>query len=156
MTSFNVVDGVPATGNKWLLTDVLRKMWGFKGMVVTDYTAIPEMTAHGLGDLQQVSAMALNAGTDMDMVADGFLGTIEKSINEGKVTMETVNTACRRIPEAKYKLGLFDDPYKYCNVKRAKKEIYTPQNRAFSREIAAKTFVLLQERRQSVAFAAQG
>lgn len=144
MTSFNVVDGVPATGNKWLLTDVLRKMWGFKGMVVTDYTAILEMTAHGLGDLQQVSAMALNAGTDMDMVADGFLGTIEKSINEGKVTMETVNTACRRILEAKYKLGLFDDPYKYCNVKRAKKEIYTPQNRAFSREIAAKTFVLLK------------
>ena len=144
MTSFNVVDGVPATGNKWLLTDVLRKMWGFKGMVVTDYTAILEMTAHGLGDLQQASAMALNAGTDMDMVADGFLGTIEKSINEGKVTMETVNTACRRILEAKYKLGLFDDPYKYCNVKRAKKEIYTPQNRAFSREIAAKTFVLLK------------
>ena len=93
MTSFNVVEGIPASGNKWLLTDVLRNMWGFKGMVVTDYTAIEEMIAHGMGNLQQVSAMALNAGTDMDMVSDGFVGTIEKSIKEGKVSEVTGNTA---------------------------------------------------------------
>ncbi len=144
MTSFNVVDGIPASGNKWLLTDVLRKMWGFKGMVVTDYTAIAEMTAHGMGDLQQVSALALNAGTDMDMVSDGFIGTIEQSIKEGKVSEETVNMACRRILEAKYKLGLFADPYKYCNEKRAKKEIFTPEHKAIARKIAAETFVLLK------------
>lgn len=144
MTSFNVVEGIPASGNKWLLTDVLRNMWGFKGMVVTDYTAIEEMIAHGMGNLQQVSAMALNAGTDMDMVSDGFVGTIEKSIKEGKVSEVTVNTACRRILEAKYKLGLFDDPYRYCSEKRANKEIFTPEHKAIARKIAAETFVLLK------------
>lgn len=144
MTSFNVVDGIPASGNKWLMTDVLRKMWGFNGFVVTDYTAISEMIAHGMGNLQQVSALAVNAGTDMDMVAEGFLGTLEQSITEGVVSEEVVNTACRRILEAKYKLGLFDDPYKYLDTKRAKKEIYTAQNRAEARNLAAKSFVLLK------------
>jgi beta-glucosidase len=116
MTSFNDINGTPATANKWLVTDVLRSQWGFKGMVVTDYTGINEMTAHGLGDLQQVSALALNAGVDMDMVGEGFLTTLKKSLDEGKVTIEDINRACRNILEAKYKLGLFDDPYKYCNV----------------------------------------
>lgn len=144
MTSFNVVDGVPATGNKWLMTDVLRNMWGFKGFVVTDYTAIAEMTAHGLGDLKTVSALALNAGVDMDMVADGFLGTLEQSVKEGKVSEEAINAACRRILEAKYKLGLFDDPYRYCDPKRVKKEVYTAANLSEARRIAAETFVLLK------------
>lgn len=144
MTSFNVVEGVPATGNRWLLTDVLRNMWGFKGMVVTDYTAISEMTAHGMGDLKQVSALALNAGTDMDMVADGFLGTLEKSLKDGSVSMESIDAACRRILEAKWKLGLFADPYRYCTPKRARTEIFTPANRAEARRIAAETFVLLK------------
>ena len=144
MTSFNVVDGIPASGNKWLMTDILRKKWGFKGFVVTDYTAIMEMMNHGLGNLQQVSALALNAGTDMDMVSDGYIGTLEKSLKEGKVSEEAINTACRRILEAKYKLGLFDDPYRYLNPKRAKKEIYTPEHRKASRDLAAETFVLLK------------
>lgn len=144
MTSFNTVDYIPATGNKWLMTTVLRDMWGFKGFVVTDYTAISEMIAHGMGDLQTVSALALNAGTDMDMVADGFLGTIEKSLNEGKVSMATIDAACRRILEAKYKLGLFDDPYRYFNSKRAKTEIYTDEHRAAARKLATETFVLLE------------
>ncbi len=144
MTSFNVVDGIPATGNKWLLTDVLRNMWGFKGFVVTDFTAISEMIAHGMGNLQQVSALALNAGTDMDMVSDGFIGTLEKSLNEGKVSIQAIDQACRRILEAKYKLGLFNNPYKYCDAKRAAKEIYTPEHRAEARRIAAETFVLLK------------
>ena len=144
MSSFNVVDGVPATANKWLLDDVLRKMWGFKGFVVTDYTAIMELEAHGMGDLQKSSALALNAGTDMDMVSDGFIGTLQKSLQEGKVSMETINQACRRILEAKYKLGLFDNPYKYCDSRRAAKEIFTPANRAEARRIAAETFVLLK------------
>lgn len=144
MTSFNVVDGIPATGNRWLLTDVLRRMWGFKGFVVTDYTAIAEMTAHGMGDLRQVSALALNAGTDMDMVADGFVGTLAQSLREGKVSMESIDSACRRILEAKYKLGLFSDPYRYLDPKRAKTEIYTDAHRAEARRTAAETFVLLK------------
>lgn len=144
MTSFNVVDGIPATGNKWLMTDVLRDRWGFDGFVVTDYTAISEMIAHGMGDLQQVSAMSLSAGTDMDMVADGFLTTLEKSLKEGKVTMAEIDKACRRILEAKYKLGLFDDPYKYCDASQVKKDIFTAENRAVARKIATETFVLLK------------
>ncbi|MDY7252685.1 beta-glucosidase BglX [Bacteroides sp. A1-P5] len=144
MTSFNVVDGIPATGNKWLMTDVLRDRWGFDGFVVTDYTAISEMIAHGMGDLQQVSAMSLSAGTDMDMVADGFLTTLEKSLKEGKVTMAEIDKACRRILEAKYKLGLFDDPYKYCDASRVKRDIFTAENRAVARKIATETFVLLK------------
>lgn len=148
MTSFNVVDGIPATGNKWLMTDVLRGRWGFDGFVVTDYTAISEMIAHGMGDLQQVSAMSLNAGTDMDMVADGFLTTLEKSLKEDKVAMTEIDKACRRILEAKYKLGLFDDPYKYCDSSRLKKDIFTKENRAVARKIAAETFVLLKNEKE--------
>lgn len=144
MTSFNVVDGIPASGNRWLLDDVLRKKWGWNGFVVTDYTAIAEMINHGMGDLQQVSAMALNAGTDMDMVSDGYVGTLEKSISDGKVSIDAVNRACRRILEAKYKLGLFEDPYRYLDSKRAKKEIYTPEHRQEARNIAAESFVLLK------------
>lgn len=156
MTSFNVVDGIPATGNRWLLTDVLRKQWGWDGFVVTDYTAISEMIAHGMGNLQQVSALALNAGTDMDMVADGFIGTLEKSLNEGKVTMESIDRACRRILEAKYKLGLFTDPYRYIDKKRPAKEIYTPAHRAEARRIAAETFVLLKNEGQLLPLKKQG
>ena len=146
MTSFNVIDYIPATGNRWLMTEVLRDRWGFEGFVVTDYTAISEMMNHGMGDLQTVSALALNAGTDMDMVADGFLNTLEQSLNEGKVTMSDIDKACRRILEAKYKLGLFDDPYRYLDAKRAKKEIYTAEHRAAARQLATETFVLLQNK----------
>ena len=144
MASFNTVDGIPATGNKWLMTEVLRNQWKFDGFVVTDFTGIYEMIAHGMGDLQQVSALALKAGVDMDMVSDGFMGTLEKSVKEGKVSEEEINTACRRMLEAKYRLGLFDDPYKFCDTKRAKKEIFTPEHRAVAREIAGKSFVLLK------------
>ena len=146
MTSFNVIDYIPATGNRWLLTEVLRDRWGFDGFVVTDYTAISEMINHGMGDLQTVSALALNAGTDMDMVADGFRGTLEQSLKEGKVNMEDIDKACRRILEAKYKLGLFEDPYRYLDAKRAKKEIYTDEHRAAARQLATETFVLLQNK----------
>ena len=144
MTSFNEIDGVPATANHWLLTDVLRNQWGFDGFLVTDYTAISEMIDHGIGDLQEVSARALTAGTDMDMVADGFIGTLEKSLKEGKVTEADIDKACRRILEAKYKLGLFANPYKYCDVKRAEKEVFTPEHRSIARQIATETFVLLK------------
>jgi len=144
MSSFNEVDGVPATGNKFLMTDVLRKQWRFKGFVVTDYTAINEMIDHGMGDLQTVSALALNAGIQMDMVGEGFLTTLKKSLAEGKVTQKQIDDGCRLILEAKYKLGLFADPYRYCDDKRASSEVYTNANRKAAREIAADCFVLLK------------
>ena len=144
MSSFNEIDGIPATGNKWLLTDLLRKQWGFKGLVVSDYTSVNEMINHGLGDLQTVSALALNAGLDMDMVGEGFLTTLKKSLKEGKVKAQQIDDACKRILEAKYKLGLFDDPFRYCNEDRAAKEILSDDNRKAAREIASHSFVLLK------------
>ena len=144
MASFNDIDGVPATANKWLLDDLLRQDWGFKGFVVTDYTGIYEMLAHGIGDLKEVTARALNAGIDMDMVSEGFLTTTIKAIEEGRTKKSEVDQACRRILEAKYKLGLFADPYKYCNIERAKAEVYNPEHRAEARKIAAESFVLLK------------
>jgi len=144
MASFNEVDGVPATANRWLMTDVLRKQWGFNGFVVTDFTGISEMVEHGIGDLQTVSTRALNAGVDMDMVSEGFVGTLKKSFTEGKITMKTLDAACRRILEAKYKLGLFDDPYKYCDLSRPARDIFTREHRDAARRIAAESFVLLK------------
>lgn len=144
MASFNDVNGTPATANRWLMTDVLRKRWGFEGFVVTDYTGINELVPHGLGDLQTVSALALKAGIDMDMVGEGFLTTLKKSLQEGKITQADIDQACRRILEAKYKLGLFSDPYKYCDEHRAATEIFTEGNRATARQIAADCFVLLK------------
>lgn len=148
MTSFNVVDGIPASGNRWLLTDLLRDQWKFDGFVVTDYTAVNEMMAHGLGDLQTVSALALKAGSDMDMVGEGFLTTLKKSLAEGKVTEEEINLACRRVLEAKYKLGLFDDPYRYINTARMEKEILSQANQNAARSIAANSVVLLKNEKQ--------
>ena len=144
MASFNEVDGIPATANRWLLTDVLRNQWGFQGFTVTDFTGINEMVNHGIGDLQHVSALALKAGIDMDMVGEGFLTTLKKSLNEGKITQAEIDQAVRLILEAKYRLGLFDDPYKYCDVKRAKTEIHTQQNRSIARSISSQSMVLLK------------
>jgi len=144
MASFNEVDGVPATANKWLMTDVLRKQWKFNGFVVTDYTGINEMIDHGIGDLQTVAARALDAGIDMDMVGEGFLTTLQKSLKEKKITVAQIDAACRKILEAKYKLGLFQDPFKYCDENRAKTEIFTADHRKEARNIAAQSFVLLR------------
>lgn len=144
MSSFNIVDGIPATANKWLLTDVLRDEWGFQGLLVTDYNSIAEMAIHGVAPLKEASVRALQAGTDMDMVSCGFLNTLEESLKEGKVTEAQIDAACRRVLETKYKLGLFADPYKYCDTLRAEKELYTPEHRAVAREVAAETFVLLK------------
>lgn len=145
MSSFNLVDGVPATANKWLLTDVLRKEWKFDGFVVTDYESVLEMLKHGVSaNIKEASAQALSAGTDMEMVSAGFLKTLEQSVAEGKVKVEDIDAACRRILEAKYKLGLFANPYKYCDKKRRARDIFTKENREAARNIAAETFVLLK------------
>jgi len=144
MVSFNEIDGVPASGNKWLVDDVLRKQWKFNGFVVSDYTGIPEMVNHGVGDFPAVNALSLNAGVDMDMVGEGFLNTLEKSMKEGKVSLAQINKACERILLAKYDLGLFDDPYRYCNEQRSATEVFTTANRAEARKIASQSFVLLK------------
>ncbi|RYG11915.1 MAG: beta-glucosidase BglX, partial [Chitinophagaceae bacterium] len=156
MVSFNDINGVPATANKWLLTDVLRKQWGFKGFVASDYTGVSELVNHGLGDLKTVSALSLKAGTDMDMVSEGYLTTLKQSVKEGKVAIAQIDNACRLILEAKYKLGLFDDPFRYCSEERAKNEILTPENLKFARETAAKTFVLLKNDNQTLPLKRKG
>jgi beta-glucosidase len=148
MSSFNEIDGVPASANQWLLTDLLRKQWGFKGFVVSDYTSVNEMTDHGIGDLQTVSARALKAGLDMDMVGEGMLTTLQKSLKEGKVSIVDIDLACLRILEAKYKLGLFDDPYRYIDETRPAKDILTAENRTIARNMAAHSIVLLKNNNQ--------
>lgn len=144
MTSFNDINGVPASANRWLLTDLLRRKWGFDGMVVSDYTSINEMTAHGLGDLQQVSALAINAGLDMDMVGEGFLTTLEKSVEQGIVSESQITAACRRILIAKDRLGLFEDPFRYGDLARRENEILSPANRSAARKAATAAAVLLK------------
>ena len=148
MSSFNEIDGVPATGNKWLLTDLLRKEWGFNGFVVSDYTSLNEMIAHGMGNLQTVSSLALKAGLDMDMVGEGFLTTLKKSLEEKKITLQDIDLACRRVLEAKYTLGLFDDPYKFLDAARAAKEILSEDKKQLAKELAEHSFVLLKNEHQ--------
>jgi beta-glucosidase len=156
MSSFNEVDGIPATANKWLLTDLLRKQWGFRGLVVSDYTSINEMIDHGLGDLKTVSAKALNAGLDLDMVGEGFLTTLSQSLKEGTVTLKQIDDACRRILEVKYKLGLFEDPFRYCDPSRAATEIRSPDKLKLARELAAHSTVLLKNEQQLLPLKRQG
>ena len=119
MASFNEFEGIPATANDYLMNELLRKTWGFDGFIVTDYTGIMEMTFHGIGDEPTVAARALKAGIDMDMVSEYFFKYCKENLEKGMISEKDIDTACRRILEAKYKLGLFDDPYKYCDEKRA-------------------------------------
>lgn len=143
MSSFNEFEGVPASANHYLLTELLRDTWGFDGFVVSDATAVTEMQAHGIGDLQEVSARALQAGLDMDMNSEGFIGTLKKSLDEGRIKEADIDLACRRILEAKYRLGLFEDPYKYLGGE-GENEVYTAENKAFARQIAGESQVLLK------------
>jgi beta-glucosidase len=144
MTSFNEVNGVPATANKWLVTDILRKQWGFNGLIATDYTAVSEMIAHGMGDEAKVTELAINAGIDMDMVSELFIKYGVELVNSGKVSELQVNAACRRVLEAKYKLGLFHDPYRYISEERSKQELMSPDKLQLAKEAAIKSMVLLK------------
>lgn len=155
MTSFNEIAGVPSTSNKWLLTDLLRDKWKFNGFVVTDYGSINELIPHGVAaDQAQAAELSINAGVDMDMQGSAFLNVIDSLVKLKRVSEETVNTAVRRILIAKYKLGLFDDPYKYCDKTREAKEIMTPEFREFAREVAAKSCVLLKNENKTLPVAA--
>jgi beta-glucosidase len=144
MASFNEFEGIPATANKYLLDEILRKDWEFEGFIVSDYTGISEMVNHGIGDIQTVAARALDAGIDMDMVSEAFTQTLKKSIDEGIISTEQVDLACRRILEAKYKLGLFTDPYRFCNETKAGSVLFSEENRTFSEELAGESMVLLK------------
>ena len=144
MSSFNEFEGIPASMNEWLMDDVLRKAWGFKGFIVSDATAIAEEVNHGIGDLQEVSARSLQAGLDMDMNSDGYIGTLKKSLEEGRISEADIDRACRRILEAKYRLGLFEDPFRYFSDERYAAEVYSEENRAAAREIARECQVLLK------------
>ena len=150
MSSFNDINGVPATANKWLMTDLLRKQWGFQGFVVTDYTAINELMAHGLGTETQVSALALNAGIDQDMVGEVFLKHAAENVKSNAVAAAQIDAACRRILEAKYKLGLFQDPYRNISPERAQSTLMKPAFIAAARDIARKSLVLLKNERNAL------
>lgn len=154
MSSFNEIDGVPASGNKWLMTDVLRKQWGFKGFICTDYTAINEMIAHGMGDESKVAELALNAGIDMDMVGELFINHAMQLIKSGKVSESQIEAACRRVLEAKYTLGLFEDPYRFLDEEKSKGEIMSADKLALSKEAAEKSMVLLKNANQTLPLSA--
>lgn len=144
MSSFNEFEGIPASMNSYLMQELLRDDWGFKGFIVSDATAIAEEVNHGIGDMQEVSARSLQAGLDMDMNSDAYIGTLKQSLEEGRIAEADIDRACRRILEAKYKLGLFEDPFRYLDAERYANAVYTEENRKASREAARECQVLLK------------
>jgi beta-glucosidase len=147
MTAFNDLNGVPCTGNKYLFKKILRNQWGFGGMVVTDYTAIQEMVAHGFArDLKHATELAINAGIDMDMISEGFVTHLKELVEEGKVSEKQIDVAVSRILEMKFLLGLFDDPFKYCDAERQKKVVMNPEHLKAAREVAQRSIVLLENK----------
>lgn len=157
MSSFNEINGVPATANKWLLTDLLRKHWSFEGLTVSDANSVAELIAHGMAkDRYEAADLALNAGLDMDMSSQSYLRNLEPLLKDKAVTIAKVDTACRRVLEAKYKLGLFKDPFHYINKKRAEETLMKKEYLNASREIARKTFVLLKNKNHALPLKASG
>lgn len=151
MSAFNDVNGIPATGSKYLLTDVLKQQWGFKGFVVSDYTAVNELIPHGFAkDNSHAAELAFNAGLDMDMVGQLYLQNIKQLIGEGKVSIAQVDDSVRRILEMKYRLGLFEDPYRYSNEQRQAAEIYKPEYLEAARDVARKSIVLLKNTKDTL------
>ena len=148
MSSFNAINGVPATGSYWLMTDLLRKQWGFKGLVATDYTAINEMVNHGVGDEEEVTRLAITAPVQMDMVGELFLKKLPDLVKSGKVNEKLIDDACRLVLESKYKLGLFKDPYRGISEKKAKAEIMSTDKLQLAKESAIKSMVLLKNEKQ--------
>ena len=149
MTSFNDYDGVPASGNKYLIDGILRKEWDFQGFVVTDYTSTNEMVNHGVVvDEKEAGELSLNAGVDMDMQGGIYQRFLKQSLKEGKVSTKQINEAVRRVLRLKFELGLFEDPYKFCNADREKKAMLAPEHRAAARDLARKSIVLLKNEQQ--------
>lgn len=145
MNSFNVLNGVPATGNKLLQRDILKGKWNFKGFVISDWGSAKEMINHGFAaDLKQAAELAVNAGSDMDMESYAYIGYLKTLVSEGKVSMAVIDDAVSRILTVKYQLGLFDDPYRYCDTKREKELIYHKDHQAGVLDMAKKSIVLLK------------
>ncbi|MEI3554464.1 MAG: glycoside hydrolase family 3 N-terminal domain-containing protein [Alistipes senegalensis] len=145
MTSFNDYDAVPATGSRYLMTDLLRRELGFNGFVVTDYTAINEMVNHGVAeDLKDAARLAVKAGVNMDMVGNGYLKHMKELVAEGRISVREIDELCAQVLAMKFRLGLFDDPYRYCG--RSESAWHTPEALAASRSLAANSMVLLQNR----------
>jgi beta-glucosidase len=144
MTSFNEVDGIPASANHWLMTELLRNEWGFKGMVASDYTAINEMVNHGVGDEREVARLGIEAAVEMDMVGELYLKHLPQLVKDGVVADSTLNKACRLVLAAKYDLGLFSNPYKFVNEERAKTEMMSKDHLTLSKQAAMESMVLLK------------
>ena len=144
MAAFNTVHGVPATGNKWLLNDLLRDQWGFQGFVVSDYCGLEQLCDHGVCTTKEEAAIqCLEAGLDMDMVSAGLVALAD-AVRAGRCSQKAVDAACRRMLEAKYQLGLFDDPYRYCDTTRRAQVMRCDEFRAEARRIAGESMVLLK------------
>ena len=151
MTAFNDLNGVPATGSQRLLTDILREQWGFEGFVVTDYTAINELVPHGYArDDKHAAEIAFNAGADMDMVGQLYINYLEALVAEGKVPEAKIDQSVRKILEMKWRLGLFEDPYRYNDEARAQREILSVENLKAARDVARKSLVLLKNDNQTL------
>jgi beta-glucosidase len=145
MNSFNILNGVPATGNSFLQRDILKGKWGFTGFVVTDWASIREMITWGFArDGAEASLKAVTAGADMDMESYLYVNQLAKLVNDGKVNIKLIDDAVRRILRVKYELGLFDDPYRYCDEKREKAVINSKANHDAVLDIAMKSIVLLK------------
>jgi len=149
MSSFNTVGGEPASGSKWLMTDVLRKEWNYKGFVVSDWASVKELLYHkSVTDDKEAAFMGLNAGIDMDMMGNLYNDHAKTLVDEGKIDIKQIDEMVRYILTIKFKLGLFDNPYQYCDVKRQKELTYTPEHLAASRDVAKRSIVLLKNKNQ--------
>ena len=145
MTAFNELNGIPATGSAYLMRDILRNEWGFRGFIVTDYTSINEMVHHGYArDEAHAGELALNVGVDMDLQGAVFMNHLHASVDAGRVRESQVDTAARRILEMKYRLGLFEDPYRYSDPSRQQATIYKAEHLAAARDMARRSMVLLK------------
>ena len=149
MNSFNVINGIPSTGNSLLQRDILKGKWNFTGFIVSDWGSGSEMIDHGFAkDLKQVAEISANAGSDMDMESYAYIGYLKELVESGKVSMKVIDDAVRRILRVKFELGLFDDPYKYCNEKREKEVVGSAENIAVALDIAKKSIVLLKNNKK--------
>jgi beta-glucosidase len=151
MNSFNDLNGIPATGNRYLQRDILKGKWKFRGIIVSDWGSVGEMINHGFAkDNKDAAQIAINAGSDMDMESRAYIKHLPQLVREGKVKIETVDDAVRRILHKKFELGLFDDPFKFSNEQRQQQQWNNPQHTAAAREMAKKSIVLLQNQHQTL------
>lgn len=157
MAAFNEIDGIPATGNGWLLNDLLRKQWGFKGFVVTDYNSVNEMINHGVvADEQEAGRLAIKSGVDMDMQSINYAKHLAVDVKNGRVPRATLDASVRRVLEAKWKLGLFEDPYRYIDDERAQKTMMKPEFLEHARDVARRSFVLLKNEKEVLPLKREG